>query len=93
MVLTMTDQQQYLFDCLKDKAWDENQLKRELEAFNYQVFLDTKSLGKFLIKTYHIHELLPEWAESYFEWDAFIRFGGSCNVYKLPDGTYVHIVI
>ena len=38
----MTSEQQHLFNFLKNIAWDENQLKRELESGRYQIFLDTK---------------------------------------------------
>lgn len=89
----MTGEQQYLFYCLENKAWDKNQLRRELESHRYQVFLDTESLGKFLIQEYHKHEPLPKWAESFFDWDDYIKYGNGHNVYRLPDGEWVHILI
>lgn len=89
----MTDQQQYLFDYLKKVAWDENQLRRELESCRYQIFLGTKSLGKFLIEKYHRRDPLPKWAESFFDWDDFIKNGGHCNIHKLPDKRWIHIII
>ena len=89
----MTGEQQHLFNFLKNIAWDENQLKRELESGRYQIFLDTKSLGQFLIEKYHRHDPLPKWAESFFDWNNYIRYGGVHNVFRLPDDRYVHILI
>lgn len=93
MGLKMTDEQQYLFECLKDIVWDVDQLRHELEASHYQIFLNTESLGQFLISQHHPDDPLPTWAESFFNWNDFVKYGGYCNVYRLSDGIWLYIMI
>lgn len=94
MVLTMTHEQQYLFECLQHSTliWNEEVLRNRLEAGEYQLFADERSAGQFLAKFLNSDDPLPQWAARYFNWENYVKdhlYGTS--MFPLPCGRYIHI--